>query len=51
MTRSMRSALEDLGLRRIAVIYPGTKRFPIGDRVEAIPLQELAVGSSLFPAA
>lgn len=41
MTPSMRIALEDLQLERIAVIYPGTKRFPITSLVEAIPLREL----------
>lgn len=42
MSASMRVALEDLGLRRIAVIYPGTKRYRLSDQVEAVPLQQLA---------
>ena len=48
MTPSIRIALDDLGLRRIAVLYPGTKRFPIADRVEAVPLDSLVTGESLF---
>ncbi len=39
LTPSMRIALEDLRLARIAVIYPGLKRFPIAPLVEAVPLR------------
>lgn len=49
LTPSMRIALSDLGLRRIAVIYPGTKRYPIAHRVEAVPLAALADDSPIFP--
>jgi predicted AAA+ superfamily ATPase len=48
LTPSIRIALEDLGLERIAVIYPGNKRFPLSDNVEAIPLDELGQGQQLF---
>jgi predicted AAA+ superfamily ATPase len=48
LTPSMRSALEDLGLERIAVVYPGPRRYPIGDRVEAVPLSTLATPGALF---
>ncbi|MEX0830717.1 MAG: ATP-binding protein [Nitrospirales bacterium] len=48
LTPSIRIALEDLGLERIAVIYPGNKRFPLSDNVEAIPLDELGQGRQLF---
>ena len=41
MTRSMSTALNDLGLERISVIYPGPKRFPIGPAVEAVPYHVL----------
>jgi len=37
MTPSIRIALEDLGLERVAVLYPGAKRHPLADRVEAVP--------------
>lgn len=33
MTPSMRTALEDLKLEQIAVVYPGTKRYSLGARV------------------
>lgn len=48
MTASMRVALADLGLRRIAVIYPGTKRYRLSDQVETVPLRELEKLGALF---
>ncbi len=48
MTPSMRNALVDLGLERIAVVHPGTRRYPIADKVEAVPLETLAEPGSLF---
>jgi len=48
MTPSIRIALEDLGLSRVAVIYPGSRRFPIAEKVEAVPLSALARGP-VFP--
>ena len=50
LTPSMRIACSDLGLERIAVIYPGAKRYPLADRVEAVPLAELADDAPIFPA-
>jgi predicted AAA+ superfamily ATPase len=41
LTPSMRTALEDLELDKIFVIYPGDLRFPITDRVTAVPISEL----------
>ena len=50
LTPSMRIALEDLQLERIAVVYPGPRRYPLADRVEAVPLSEVAAGlDGLFP--
>lgn len=40
-TPSMRIALSDLRLSRLFVIHPGTKRYPLGKRAEALPLGEL----------
>lgn len=48
MTPSIRIAIEDLGLERVAVIYPGTKRYKIADRVEAVPLSSLADAGQVF---
>lgn len=50
VTPSMRTALEDLGLQQLAVIYPGTKRFPLADRIEAVPLSILTQPGQLFEA-
>ncbi len=38
LTPSMRIALEDLKLERIAVMYPGHQRYALADHVEAVPL-------------
>jgi len=48
VTRSIRIAQEDLGLTRVAVVYPGVKRYPLSQAVEAVPLSELARPGSLF---
>ena len=48
MTPSIRSAIDDLGLDKVAVVYPGARRYPINDRVEAVPLITLAEAGSLF---
>jgi len=48
MTPSIRNALADLGLESVAVIYPGARRYPIADAVEAVPLAALATGPALF---
>ena len=48
MTPSIRIALDDLHLERVAVIYPGGKRFALADRVDAVPLDTLAKPGRLF---
>ncbi len=48
VTPSIKNALADLGLSRVAIVYPGSKRFGLGERVEAVPLSELEVGKHLF---
>ena len=45
MTPSIRIALEDLALERVAVIHPAPKRYAIADRVEAVPLTDLTLRS------
>jgi uncharacterized protein len=50
LTPSMRTALEDVKLEQIAVVYPGTKRYSLGERVAAVPLETVAEGlKGLFP--
>ena len=42
LTPSMRIAMEDLSLERLAVLYPGDTRYALERRVEAVPLTDLA---------
>lgn len=51
LTPSIRIAIDDLGLDRVAVVYPGAKRYPLGGKVEAVPLAALATPGSLFAGA
>ena len=48
LTPSIRIALDDLGLERVAIVYPGAKRFALGERVEAVPIKTLADPGRLF---
>ena len=41
MTRSLKIALTNLKLDRAFVVYLGTTRYPLSDRVEAIPLSKI----------
>ena len=41
MTRSMHAALEDLRLERLYVIYPGSERYSLHARVEALPFADM----------
>ncbi len=50
MTPSIRNAVADLGLERVAVVYPGDKRYALAEKVEAVPVSELAVSGRLFAA-
>ena len=47
ITPSIRIALDDLKLERVAIIYPGAKRYPLSDKVEAVPLAQLATDNLL----
>ncbi|MDR3669861.1 MAG: ATP-binding protein [Holophaga sp.] len=40
-TKSMASAMENLGLERLYVVFPGDQRFPLSERVEALGLTAL----------
>jgi len=48
LTPSIRIAMDDLGLERVAVLYPGYKRYPLSDHVEVVPLAALATPGKLF---
>ena len=42
LTPSMRTALHDLRLDALYAVYPGTRRYALAEKVEAVPLAELA---------
>jgi hypothetical protein len=44
MTPSMRIAIKDLRLERLVILYPGAIRFPLAEKVEAMPLRAIAEG-------
>lgn len=41
MTRSMHVVVADLGLKRLWVVHPGTRRYELSSAVEAIPLADI----------
>lgn len=41
VTRSMRSALDVLGLERLDIVYPGTDVFPLGERIRAVGIESV----------
>jgi predicted AAA+ superfamily ATPase len=50
VTPSMRTALRDLRLEQLVVLYPGDVSYPLGDRVTVRPLESVAEGTAgLFP--
>jgi predicted AAA+ superfamily ATPase len=44
MTPSIKNALEDLKLKRIVVIYPGSRRYSIHKQVNVVPFDEILGG-------
>ncbi|MFH1877715.1 MAG: hypothetical protein ABH883_02800, partial [Candidatus Omnitrophota bacterium] len=44
MTKSIQAALECLDVERIAVIYPGTRRYSIHKKVDVVPFNEIQGG-------
>lgn len=44
MTPSMRIALEDIGLERITVIYPGDKRYELHKKISVVPFDKVIDG-------
>jgi hypothetical protein len=41
LTPSMRTALHDLRLDALYVVYPGSRRYALAERVEVVPLEAL----------
>jgi predicted AAA+ superfamily ATPase len=46
LTPSMKTALQDLHLERLLIIYPGTQRYKIADHIEAVPFEEVVRGDA-----
>ncbi len=44
ITSSMKFVLEDLKLKRIAVIYPGNRRYSIHKQIDVVPFDEILGG-------
>ena len=44
LTPSIRIALENLNLERIAVVYPGARRYALAENVHAVPVEAIADG-------
>ncbi len=40
-SKSMHAVIEDLGLYRLFVVYPGSRNFPLSETIEAVPLSLL----------
>ena len=40
ITKSMRIALDDLGLRQLFVVYPGREAYDLDKRVTVLPLEQ-----------
>ena len=40
--------MADLKLERAVVLYPGDRRYPLDERVEAVPLTALSEPAGLF---
>jgi predicted AAA+ superfamily ATPase len=50
LTPSMRSALEDLRLEQLVVLYPGETEYELAENVRVVPLSSLPLGvKSVFP--
>ncbi len=41
-TKSMHTALEDLKLDKLFVVYPGSRRYALDSRIDVLPLENLA---------
>ena len=40
-TRSMMESIQDLGLTKVYVIYPGERRYSLDEKIEVVPLKML----------
>jgi len=49
MTKSLHIALHDLALERAWIVYPGTRRYAVYEKVEALPLREIGTLKTWLP--
>jgi predicted AAA+ superfamily ATPase len=50
ITPSMRIAMNDLKLDRLAVLYPGSRRYALSERITVVPIAAVAQGmGAIFP--
>jgi predicted AAA+ superfamily ATPase len=50
LTPSMKIALSDLGLERVAVVYPGKQRYELTKRISVVPFESIVDGfKGIFP--
>ena len=51
LTRSMRIAIDDLGLKELLVVYPGTREYELAHNIRAVPLAAVggATGAERLP--
>lgn len=40
-SRSMHTIIENLNLERIWIVYPGDKAYPLGERIDVVPLSQM----------
>ena len=45
LTPSMRIAMEDLGLERLVVVYPGSRPYALADKVSVVPVTDIAAAA------
>jgi predicted AAA+ superfamily ATPase len=46
LTRSMQIAMEDLKLRKLFVVYPGTREYPLAENIQVLPLASMCAPAS-----
>jgi predicted AAA+ superfamily ATPase len=49
ISKSMRTALKDLDLQHLWIVYPGHHRYPVDERISVLPLQQLPDLSTEIP--
>jgi hypothetical protein len=48
ITLSIRTALADLKLDKVVVVYPGDKRYTLAEKVEALPLKDSSIPDNWY---